>query len=247
MTRKIRSNETQAKTGLSRRQVLLGAGKAAVGAAVVTAGGLSLLGRARASASYPWPYKKIDPREAAAIAYENWYKDFCCYATASGILVPLQKSVGEPYASLPIEAFRFGHGGTVGWGTLCGTLLGASLAASFTAGKDGERIANDVIHWYTVTELPTFKPANPKAQFKNTNVSDSPLCHVSVSTWMDKEGVEFKSPERKDRCARIAASVAMKTATLLNEWSDGTYKPSHGSQVKEHNRPAMNNCDECHG
>lgn len=247
MTRKISSTIEDKGTDISRRQVLLGAGKAAVGAAVMTAGGFSLLGKARASASYPWPYKKIDPKEAADIAYENWYKDFCCYATASGILMPLQKSVGEPYASLPIEAFRFGHGGTVGWGTLCGTLLGASLAASFAAGKDGERIANDVIQWYTVTELPTFTPASPKATFKNTNTSNSPLCHVSVSTWMEKEGVVFKSPERKDRCARIAASVAMKTAALLNDWSDGKYKPSHGSQVKAHDRPAQSNCDGCHG
>ena len=238
---------TESCNRLSRRQLLTGAGKMAVGAAVVTAGGLSLLPKARAAAQYPWPYKKIDPQKAAEIAYENWYKEFCCYATASGILVPLQESVGEPYTLLPIEAFRFGHGGTVGWGTLCGTLLGASIAASFAAGEKGERIANDVIQWYTSTELPTFTPASPKATFKNTNTSNSPLCHVSVSTWMEKEGVDFKSPERKDRCARIAASVAMKTATLLNQWADGTYEPSHGSQVKAHDRPAQSNCDGCHG
>jgi len=233
---------------ISRRQLLKGAGKVlAVGAAAAAAGSLTMLPRAKASVKYPWPYKKIDPARAGAIAYENWYKDFCCYATASGILVPLQESVGEPYSLLPVEAFRFGHGGTVGWGTLCGTLLGASIAASFAAGDVGEKISNDVIYWYSTSDLPAYKPANPRISITNTNVSGSPLCHVSVSTWMEKEGVDFPSPQRKDRCARLAADVAMKTAELLNAHADGTYKPAHGSQVKEHGRPAQNNCDGCHG
>ena len=31
------------------------------------------------------------------------------------------------------------------------------------------------------------------------------------------------SAERKDRCARVAASVAYRTVELLNAWKDGTY------------------------
>jgi len=230
----------------SRRDFIGGSGKIVAGAAVLTAGGLGFLSGARAKSAYPWPYKKVNPEKVAEIGYENWYKGFCCYASASGILIPLQKIVGEPYASLPIEAFTFGHGGTVGWGTLCGTLLGAALASSFAAGKDGEKIINDVIQWYTTTELPTFKPAAPKAQIKNINKSDSPLCHVSVGRWMEKEGVKFNSPERRDRCARLSADVAKKTAMLLNDWADGKYQPSHGSQVKAHDLPAQSNCDDCH-
>jgi hypothetical protein len=115
------------------------------------------------------------------------------------------------------------------------------------AGRDGEKIANDVIAWYSATDLPLYQPASPKAAFKNTNRSDSPLCHVSVSKWMEKEGVEFFTPERKERCARLSADVAMKTAALLNDWAAGMYTPTHGSQAKTHNRPAQNNCDGCHG
>lgn len=231
---------------MTRRDLLTGAGKIAAGAALITAGGFSLASRVDAKGTYPWPHKKIDPQEAGNIAYENWYKHYCCYATVSGVLIPLQKSVGEPYASLPLQAFRFGHGGTVGWGTLCGTLLGASIAASFVAGQEGERISNDVIAWYTNTALPIYTPAEPKSAIKNINKSESPLCHVSVGKWMEKEGVEFFTPQRKDRCARLSADVAMKTATLLNEWAAGTYKPAHGSQAKTHNMPAQNNCDDCH-
>jgi hypothetical protein len=233
---------------VTRREVLKGAGKAVAGVAAAAAvGSLAVIPKAKAAATYPWPYKKIDPKKAAAIAYENWYKDFCCYATASGVLIPLQESVGEPYASLPLQAFRFGHGGTVGWGTLCGTLLGASIAASFAAGKDGEKIANDVIAYYAATELPLYRPSSPKSQIKNINRSDSPLCHVSVGRWMEKEGVKFFTPQRKERCARLSADVAVKTVELLNAWADGTYKPSHGSQAKTHDMPAQNNCDDCHG
>jgi hypothetical protein len=242
---KIGSGES-GKPCLSRRELMLGTGKVAAGAAIATVGGLGLISGAQAKAAYPWPYKKINPQKAGEIAYNNWYKKFCCYATASGILIPLQKMVGEPYTSLPIEAFVFGHGGTVGWGTLCGTLLGSALATSFAAGKEGEKITNDVINWYATTELPIFKPAKPRATFKNINKSDSPLCHVSVGRWMEKEGVKFSSPLRKDRCARLSADVAMKTAMLLNDWADGKYKATHGSQVKAHELPAQSNCDDCH-
>lgn len=247
---------------ISRRELLKGAGAFAVGASVLSVAGLMPLGRAEAKqidveklcrtadlkseAKYPWPYKKVDPELAAEIAYRNWYKGFCAYATVSGILIPLQMEIGDPYTSLPLEAFAFGHGGTVGWGTLCGTLFGAGIAASFTTGKKVDKIINDVMAWYSVTELPTFVPKEPKATFKNVNKSDSPLCHVSVGRWMAKEGVSFDSPQRQDRCARLAASVAAKTVEILNANADGTYKPQHGDHLAMYSITAQNNCMDCH-
>jgi hypothetical protein len=233
--------------GISRRQLLTGAGKAAAGLAIVSAGALSLASGASAKeAPYPFGYKKLDPKKVADLAYENWYKNFCCYATSSAILLPLREKVGGPYNTLPVEAFIFGHGGTVGWGTLCGTLMGAGLAASFAAGKEGENILNDMMHYYAETELPIYKPANPKATFKSVNKSDSPLCHVSVGRWMKKEGVKFLSPQRKDRCARLSADVAAKTVELLNLWADGKYKSGHGNQIGIYGFTTQNNCSDCH-
>lgn len=237
---------------LTRRGLIVNAGKLAVGAAgiaVLSSGGLNLSTQADAkeTAKHPWPYKKLDPEMAADIAYENWYKEFCCYAVTSGILVPLQKKVGEPYTSFPIISTRWGHGGAVGWGTLCGTLTGVGIATSLIAGRDGEKILNDVIAWYTETELPIFKPASPIARIKNVNRSDSPLCHISVGRWMKKEGVKFFSPQRKERCARVAADVARHTVELLNEWASGKYKPVHGSQAKMYQMTSQNNCTDCHG
>ncbi len=234
---------------LTRRELISGAGKFAVGTAVVLAGGTTLFNQANAKGRqpFPWPYKKVDPEKAAAIAYETWYKDYCAYATISGILVPLRESVGEPYSSLPLEAFRWGHGGGVGWGMTCGTLMGAGMAAGFIAGKDGEKIINDVIAWYAGTLLPIYKPAKPKATFKNVNMSDSPLCHISVGKWMKKEDVKFFSPERRERCARLSADVAVKTIELLSLWADGKYKPSYGNQAKMYQTTTQNNCTDCHG
>jgi hypothetical protein len=103
---------------------------------------------------WPWGYKKIDPSKAAKIAYEKYYEGACCYGVVNGILVPLQEEIGEPYTSLPLEAFRFGHSGVVGWGTTCGTLIGVGIATGFIAGKTGEEILNKVINWYVETPLP---------------------------------------------------------------------------------------------
>ncbi len=238
----------QVKKEISRREVLIGAGTIAAGAAIVSVGASGLISPSRAKAAqFPWEYKKLDLQEVGDIAYNAWYGKFCCQAVVEGLLVPLQKSIGEPYASLPLDAFKWGHGGAVGWGTLCGTMTGAGIATGFIAGPEGEKILNDVIAFYANTELPIYKPANPKATFKNVNQSDSPLCHISVGKWMKKEGVKFFSPERKERCARISADVAMHTAKLLNDWADGKYKPSQGSNVKDHGITTQENCTECHG
>lgn len=236
------------KTEISRRGVLVNAGKVAAGAAVISVGAKGLIMPATAHATpIPWGYKKLDLQHVGEIAYETWYKKFCCQAVATGILKPLAEKMGGPYKTLPLDAFKWGHGGAVGWGTLCGTMIGAGIATGFIAGHEGEKILNDVIAFYSDTKLPIFKPSHPKGSFKNVNQADSPLCHISVGRWMKKEGVKFFSPERKERCARISADVAMHTAKLLNDWADGKYKPTHGSNPKEHGITTQLNCMDCHG
>lgn len=230
---------------LSRRELIM---SAAAGAAVISAGGLFTTERSFAKSEMKYQYTKLDLNEVGQVAYDNWYKDFCSYAVASGIIEPLRTKVGGPYKTFPLEVTRFAHGGAVGWGTLCGSLFGAGIAANLVAGRDGEEITNDVIAYYASTALPTFEPKEPKLDRKpELSMSDSPLCHVSVGKWMKKADKQFFSPERKDRCARLSANVAMHTAMLLNEWHEGTYEPKHGSQAKTHNITTQNNCTECHG
>jgi hypothetical protein len=236
---------------LSRRGLLAGAGKFAAGAAgtaIALSGGINLLSQAHAkNIKFPWGYKKISHVRAGNIAYENWYKNFCCYAVASGILIPLQEDIGEPFTLFPLEATVWGHGGAVGWGTLCGALNGAGLATALIAGNQGEEILNDVIAWYVKATLPIYSPSNRKARIKTVSKSNSPLCHISVGKWMKKEKVNFFSPQRRERCARISADVAMKTINLLNDWVDGKYKRSSQFQVKMYQMPTEHKCSKCHG
>lgn len=239
---------TNEEINASRRNFITGIGKATAGAAVITAVGSTLISPVEAamSSETPWPYVKLDVKEVGEQSYEAWYQNYCTSAVVVGIITSLRKKVGEPWNSFPMDAFRFGHGGMVGWGTMCGTLTGAGIITSLVAGKKGERIYNDIIQWYSDTALPIFKPEHPKGSFKHTNRSDSPLCHVSVGKWMKKEGVKFFGPERKDRCARLAASVAQHTVTLLNQYHDGKYTPGPSNPVKSRGITGQTNCTECH-
>ncbi len=248
MARELKSKEAT----LSRRSLLTGTGKfvaGAAGVAMISTGGQGLLSTlaAKETKSWPWGYKKIDPAKAAQIAYDKYYEGACCYGVVNGIILPLQKEIGEPYTSLPLNAFRFGHSGVVGWGTTCGTLIGAGIATGFIAGKPGEEILNELINWYVKTSLPTFTPAAPRANIKNTSRSDSPLCHISAGKWAKKEGVPFVSAARAERCARLAANVSARTVILLNEWADGKLGRVQESQLKMYGMPAQNNCTDCHG
>ncbi len=229
---------------LSRRDFLMGS---LGGIAIVSGFSGIVIPEQVSAAKYPWGYKKLDPDKVAEMAYENFFKGYCCYAVSSAIILSLQKEIGEPYTLLPVDAFKFGHGGVIGWGTICGTLLGAGLATSFAAGKEGEEILNDVMNWYSNTELPIYMPRVAKSSIKNRSKSNSPLCHVSVNKWMTKEGVPFKSAQRKERCARLAADVAKKTVSLLNQWVDGKFEMQNDSQVALYSTTTQHNCTDCHG
>ncbi len=255
------------KKQLSRRDLIIGAGKLAAGTAgiaAISAGALGLATKAEAakkkSSEIPWPYKKLSSGEikrVAELAHDNWFKGFCTYATLSGIVGMLREKVGEPYKSFPLEAFIFAHGGTAGWGGTCGTLIGSGIAASLATGhKTGEQIANEVMEYYSETELPTYIPDRPKADLKAKSISHTPVCHISVGRWMKAEGIEegkgaegigFLSVQQMERCARMSANMAIRTVELLNDWADGKFRAAHTSPVMSNHIPSQNNCSDCHG
>ena len=251
----MEKKEVPEEKGLTRRSLLSGAGKIAVVGAGIAAvsGGLNLFSKAEAAGpqALPWPYKKLDIEEVGAITYEKWYEGYCCNAVASGIILPLREKIGEPYTSFPVESLVWGHGGVVGWGTICGTMLGTGVTTGLICGpgvtKTGEQITNEVIQWYTKTELPIYKPKNPKAEVNVKSKSGSPLCHISVGKWMKKADRGFWTAERMDRCARLSADVAMRTAKFLNDWTDGKFKSDLKLPAVAYAHPAQHNCTDCHG
>jgi len=241
------------KRVISRRDVLIGAGTLAAGAAAISTGVAAFAGRAKAGSTVVYPYRKLDIDAVGRIAHETYFSKFCAETVMTALFNPLAKNVGEPYASFPLNSIFWAHGGMMGWGTGCGTLIGAGMAVGLITGgsKDGEIIINDVIAYYADTELPTYTPApgREKAKIRYKSLADTPLCHISVGKWMKKENVDFFSTERKERCARLSANIAMYTGQLLNEWADGVYRPRNKplANVMDNGITSQGNCGDCHG
>ncbi len=191
------------------------------------------------STGWPWKYAKLDPQDVASRAYQGYYQGGCAFGVFNAIISALKEQVGAPDTYIPTEMMRYGEGGAVGWATLCGALNGAGLAINLIT-KDYSIVVNDLFMWYTKTAFPIYKPATPKVDISATSVSDSPLCHVSVTMWCEAAKVKSESPARSERCARVSADVASKAVQMLNDQADGkytvTYTASQGVQT----------CGVCH-
>ena len=252
----MKNDENMESKGVSRRQMMIGTGALAASVAMVQFGGLLKSAEAKdgSTEKWPWPYEKLDPAKTAEIAYEEWYRVFCGAAVINSVFSQLREKVGEPYKSFPTDAFVFLEGGMVGWGTVCGSNAGAAIVANtiigprIAGGKEGHLITDDMFQWYSEASMPIFSPKKPKvATTLVKTTSESPLCHVSVGKWMKASGYHIGSPERKDRCARVAASVAYHLVELLNDWKDGKYvATATHSPVKDFGITAQMNCMECH-
>ncbi|HET98581.1 MAG TPA: chain A iron centre cytochrome C protein [Desulfurivibrio alkaliphilus] len=257
MESRERKDECQGGVNVPRRNLLVGAGALAAGMLLTKAGGLLSPDLAQAKAiteSWPWPYVKLDPDETAELAYNEWYRLYCGGGVVSSIFSQLREKVGEPYTLFPIEAFIFLEGGVSGWGTICGSNSGANIVTNLiigprTAGSvDGMLMGSEIMQWYSDTDLPTYSPKNPKFSGQiPTTVSNSPLCHVSVGRWMKAADKSLGSPERRDRCARVTASVAYHTVELLNAWKDGKYQTKGTIPADFYGIQTMHNCTSCHG
>lgn len=189
--------------------------------------------------AYTW--KDSDP-EGVANGGENRH---CAAATFTAILGQLQdlKELdgvtplqNNPYNNIPLSMMRWGSGGVVGFGSLCGTLNGAAAAIGLIASNaDAKGFINDLMTWYSDTYLPIYAPAgsDPYTQ----SIANSNLCHASVTNWCLASGFASGSSERSERCARLSADVAGKAIELLN----GSVAPGLGN-------PRDNNtvCGQCH-
>jgi hypothetical protein len=245
---------------VSRRTLLRRIGRTAVGAAGVTTTLAAALSSNRVAAAiaaadkWPWPYVKLDPQRTAGLAYDEWYRVFCGAAVVSSVFRQLSEKVGEPYRSFPCDAFMFLEGGIAGWGTICGANAGANIVANCIIGprlsgtEDGMLMGSELMQHYASTAMPTFTPTTPRiaANIPKT-VADSPLCHISVGKWMKAANKDLASPERRDRCARVTASMAFQLVTLLNAWKDGKYRTRGAVPAKSYGIQAQHDCNDCHG
>lgn len=188
---------------------------------------------------WPWRYVKLDPQVVAQKAYDSYYQAGCMYGAFNGIILALRENLGAPYTMVPTMMTKYGEGGGVGWATLCGALNGSSMAINLVS-KDYSAIVNDLFFWYTKTAFPIYKPTTPKVNISATSVSNSPLCHVSVTLWCEAAKAKSESPERAERCARLTADVAAQAVQLLNDYTEGKFKATYVVN------PAVQTCGACH-
>jgi hypothetical protein len=149
----------------------------------------------------------------------------CGFGTFNAIIGQLADVVGAPYTTIPVQMMDWAGAGVVGFGTLCGTLGGACAAMGLICdGGDARAFISDLLTWYSETALPTnlHAPGGPLPQ----SVAGSNLCHVSLTRWCTSAGFASRSPERLERCSRLAGDVAAKAVELLNQGGMGLEKPA---------------------
>lgn len=191
-----------------------------------------------------WKYTKLDPSEAAQIAYQDYSVGSCMYGVFSGIVSLLSEKIGEPYSSFPKHMMEYGHGGIGGTGTICGTLNGATAVFGLLISdkKIRDILTAELFSWYETSKLPIFEPSKPYMDFTpDTSVSKSVLCHASTTRWGKKSGYRTDSKERKERCRRLTADITAKTVTILNQYFDDNFI------TQGHNNKTAEECMSCHG
>lgn len=220
---------------------------------------------------WPWPYATLDPDAVRIKAHDTFWNDKeCCAGAFGGILGELKEVVGEPFLNLPMEIMLYGAGGVSGWGTICGALNGASAAISLVCDKaTAGLLVNELVGWYTQTELPTQKSDDFAVNHDFTdnrcdvvlpkNICGSPLCHVSVTEWCKNADKKVADVERKERCARVAGDTAAQAVILLNAHFADTFESVYvtpdevAACMTCHGPAVLNNvatkqgCQSCHG
>ena len=190
--------------------------------------------------AWPWPYSQLDPARSAELGHAGYYQGACCYGSFKAVIQNLAEVHGFPFTVFPMDMMRYGSGGVAGWGTLCGTLNGAGAAINLVCPTaDASKLIAELLGWYTQVALPIYVPAGGEAMVQS--VSDSPLCHASVSRWCKASGETVSSSARKERCARLAADVGAKAASLLNDYFNQAFVAAYAPA------PVVASCMACHG
>jgi hypothetical protein len=147
----------------------------------------------------------------------------CGFGSFHAIIGHLAEVVGAPYSRVPTQMMDWAGAGVVGYGSLCGTLTGACTAIGLICdAQDARGFVSDLMAWYADTPLPTRAwAAGNLPQSK----AQSSLCHVSLTRWCRESGYASASPQRLERCARLAGDVAAKAVELLNQGRLGLPRP----------------------
>jgi hypothetical protein len=121
--------------------------------------------------------------------------------------------VGYPFNQIPVAAF-VSYGAGFQQASLCGSIGTAAACIGTVCDPDtSKKLLVELENWYKEAAFPMYQPENLNLQ---TTVAGTIQCNDSVGTWMGTTGSEYGSPERKARCAGVAADTAKKMVELLN-------------------------------
>lgn len=264
----------ETKNCLSRRNFLT-KGSATIGALslAISAGPMIMPREAQAAVlTFPQP-NSLDVERVRDLAF-YWYKKGpgCGHGSARGLIQGFSEACTAQGISpagwddIPRNLYAWCNGGgPANWGALCGSIAGA-VGVMNLIGRQGD-IGQKIFEWYVMQNFPLanlddFSPtfdggsgilsatALPilDADVKGRAVSDSPLCHISVSKWLAAAGVYHGQMDpvtgkdyRGDRCAKVTADTAAYAAEQYNTWKLTSALP--GSWQKP---SAMASCYDCH-
>jgi len=228
---------------LTRREIFAAVG-ITTGSCVLSSCLSEQLASVRAKKSdFPWTFVRLDPDVTADRAYNYYYEGHCMYGVFKSIISQLAEQRGEPYKSFPFDMMKYGAGGVAGWGSLCGGLNGGAAAISLFATTEKERglLTHELFRWYEQTAFPVYLPKKAKLKIEMLqSVSNSVLCHVSVSNWCKSSGYRAFGEQHYERCARLTADIAKKIVQILNRNLAGQFAAAH-SLTEETKR-----CKTCH-
>lgn len=242
---------------IGRRDLICGLGGLAVGgmAAGLCGGPAHAAARPETSARFAqvggefgWKAHRLDPAECAAIAYEGyWHKGYACgYGSFYSIIGVMGEKFGAPYNQFPFTMLEANKGGVSDWGTICGALYGAAAAfALFWGRKERTPMVNELFRWYETAALPIYEPGEKAVGLKGalpSSVSDSVLCHISVSKWCYANKQDAAGKPRSERCGRLTADVSRKAVEILNAKLEqgAAFKGTFPMQA------SVTGCGECH-
>ena len=244
-----------------RREFLSSVGKvgAMAGAGALVAGSVGCSDDAVATpgniVQWPLQYEPVDEERVRELAYYTFYNGGCCYGAFEGMIAVMREFMGGDFDLIPTVMMRFGGGGVAGFGSICGTLNGAAAAINLMLpNSEANPLITELLSWYAATMLPTAEtnayamdnPTLPEGKTQlftgdlGQSIAGGNLCHMSVTNWSRATGLGSGSNERKERCARLTADIAVKAIELLTANYNGTF-------VAQFGLPADNvNCRTCH-
>jgi hypothetical protein len=247
---------------LNRRGLLKAAGMAGAGYVASVFTGIASAG-SEGNSSAPWIYYPLNADKTAALAYEIYPGRGCMYSVFKSIVGQLADVYGAPYNQFPFEMLQYGHGGSGGYGSLCGTLNGGAAAIGLfcTDKKTSDQMISHLYKWYEESELPVFVPDQPLIDAEIPTVqTESVICHASISRWCKKAACGPDDPQRTERCMRLSADIASKTVEILNAYADKNVvafamdskseecMTCHGiEEAKMYKSKAKMSCGSCHG